>query len=106
MIRRFATLVILPLLLAACGGGDAEPVADDGQGARGEVLGGTISDDMIPLDQLTSHSPPQAEAAGGASADGGAGEDAAPDAAPDTQPDEAEAADAAPDPEPDEQPEG
>jgi len=59
----------LPLLLAACGG-DA-----GGEGERktaaGEVLGGTISDDMLPLDTVTSQSPPLREKAtgGGGSAD-------------------------------------
>ncbi|MCK0129206.1 hypothetical protein [Erythrobacter sp. F6033] len=47
-------------LLAACG--DPEPAGEtateQGGAATGEVLGGSISDDMIPLDQLTSTSPP------------------------------------------------
>ena len=45
--------------LAACGEDAAEaPAEGDERGARGEVLGGTISDDMIPLEELTSTSPP------------------------------------------------
>lgn len=44
--------------LAACG---SEPVVDespdDGRSASGEVLEGSISDDMIPLDQLRSQPP-------------------------------------------------
>ncbi|GMM93473.1 hypothetical protein [Qipengyuania sp. MTN3-11] len=52
-------LVIPLLLLAGCQ--DEAPVpteADTGREAAGEVLGGTISDDMLPLDRLRSQSPP------------------------------------------------
>ncbi len=50
--------VILPsvLALAACGG-DPGPSADGGS-ASGEVLEGSISDAMLPLDTLQSQSPP------------------------------------------------
>lgn len=50
--------VILPsvLALAACGG-DPAPSAD-GASASGEVLEGSISDAMLPLDSVQSHSPP------------------------------------------------
>ncbi|MBH5323528.1 hypothetical protein [Aurantiacibacter sediminis] len=47
------------MLLAACNG-DEVPADDDPREASGEVLEGTISDDMIPLDQLRSQ-PPLAE---------------------------------------------
>ena len=56
-----APILAMPLALAlvACGDDSVTPAADgDDRGARGEVLGGTISDDMIPLDQLQSRSPP------------------------------------------------
>ncbi len=46
--------------LSACGDDAAQvdqTVAQGGK-AAGEVLGGTISDDMLPLDTLTSQSPP------------------------------------------------
>lgn len=51
--------LILPLLaLTAC---EEETPADvsteTGGQAAGEILGGTISDDMIPLEELTSSSP-------------------------------------------------
>lgn len=62
MIR--ASLIIISCLaLAACGDSSA-PVAeqDDDATARGEVLGGTISDDMLPLDTLRSKSPPLQQA--------------------------------------------
>ena len=41
----------LVLLLAAC------HKADEGRSATGQVLQGTISDNMIPLDKLTSEAP-------------------------------------------------
>ena len=48
----------LPLLalLAACGG---DAPADDGRAASGEVLEGTISDAMLPLDRVRSEPPPE-----------------------------------------------
>ncbi|MBV7265025.1 hypothetical protein [Erythrobacter ani] len=53
-------------LLAACGSdepvNDSAAVDQEGQ-LRGDVLGGSISDDMLPLDQLTSQSPPLETAA-------------------------------------------
>lgn len=57
-------------LLAACGD---EPADDgDGRSASGEVLEGTISDAMLPLDQLQSEppllQPERAPAAGGEAA--------------------------------------
>lgn len=56
-----AQLLLAPLvLLAACEDEAAEPVdtTETGGEAAGEVLGGTISDEMIHLEQLTSTSPP------------------------------------------------
>ncbi len=47
-------VMLLPLaLVAACG---EEPV-DDGRAASGEVLEGTISDAMLPLDRVQSEPP-------------------------------------------------
>jgi hypothetical protein len=48
-------LILLPLaLLAAC----KDEVADDsGRSASGEVLEGTISDAMLPVDRVTSEPP-------------------------------------------------
>lgn len=47
-------IALAPLvLLTACGG---EP-ADDGRAASGEVLEGTISDAMLPLDTVRSQPP-------------------------------------------------
>ena len=62
------------LLLGACGSGqDTARESGDAKEAEGEVLGGSISDDMIPLGELQSQSPPMKEApaaAAGASATG------------------------------------
>ncbi len=60
---RFAVLALLASGLAACNG-DAPSENTTGEarrGAKGEVLGGTISDDMLPLDTLRSRSPPLEE---------------------------------------------
>lgn len=49
-------------LLAACGGDNTvKEQPTDARTARGEVLGGTISDDMLPLDTRRSQSPPLQE---------------------------------------------
>ena len=42
------------LVLYACGG---DATAPDGDGARGDVLEGSINDDMIPLDTVRSQPP-------------------------------------------------
>jgi hypothetical protein len=41
-------------LVAAC---DGETPADDGRAASGEVLEGTISDAMLPVDRVRSEAP-------------------------------------------------
>lgn len=83
------------LALAACGSSGGDQAAG-GAGARGELKGGTVTDDMLPLDQLKSKSPPlkPSPAATGTSAGSGeadaaseneesAGEDAAATDEPD-----------------------
>ena len=73
-LAKFAALVTAGAFLAACESESAPPpVEDDGRAtAEGEVLGGTISDDMLPLDTLRSQSPPQGSGSGsgGSSAEG------------------------------------
>lgn len=71
-------LAIFPALvaLAACGEEPTEAPADDRRGAEGEVLGGTISDAMLPLPTVRSQSPPlesspASPAAAGPPAEGG-----------------------------------
>ncbi|MCP9222221.1 hypothetical protein MKP08_05610 [Erythrobacter sp. LQ02-29] len=56
MIRhsRFLACAGLALALAACGD---KAEKSEGGSARGEVLGGTINDDMLPLDTVRSTSP-------------------------------------------------
>ncbi|PLK23592.1 hypothetical protein C0V72_08720 [Porphyrobacter sp. TH134] len=51
-----AALLVLTLCLAACEEQAAAPAAQGGA-ASGEVLEGSISDAMIPLDQLESQAP-------------------------------------------------
>ena len=85
-IMTFAPIA-LAVALAACSD-EAEPEAVQGPGeqggkAAGEVLGGSISDAMLPLDQLQSQSPPLRTAPPG---DGEAGE-----AEPEAEAEEAEA---------------
>jgi hypothetical protein len=62
-MTRFPIIACACFALAACGGNDT-PDGGDGdeqRNARGEVLGGSITDDMLPLDTVTSQSPPQAD---------------------------------------------
>ena len=70
-MNRYAMIAATSLALAACGD-DPAPSGEQGEenlDARGEVLGGTISDDMLPLDTVTSQSPSQAEEAAAAVSD-------------------------------------
>ena len=63
---KLACLLVLPLLAALAGCGGAEQGAEgERRTAVGEVLGGTISDDMLPLDTVTSQSPLLREKSGG-----------------------------------------
>ncbi|MFN4019675.1 MAG: hypothetical protein ACK4IC_04060 [Erythrobacter sp.] len=55
-MNRAVPLVALMLLCAACTEA-AAPTAERGGEAAGEVLGGSISDAMIPLEQLDSQAP-------------------------------------------------
>ena len=51
-----ALILVSCLLLAACGDKPSGP-AERGGKAAGEVLGGEISDAMIPLDEVSSQAP-------------------------------------------------
>lgn len=55
-MNRFALLAALALLAAGCTE-EASAPAKQGARAAGEVLGGEISDAMIPLDQIESQAP-------------------------------------------------
>ena len=51
--------LVLPVLLvlSACEDEPEVSVEDDGREASGQVLEGSISDEMIPLDQVRSQAP-------------------------------------------------
>ena len=62
MIYRLPAALIPLALLAGCGDEPvAEPTDNDGRSAEGEVIGGTISDAMLPLDTVRSQAPPMTE---------------------------------------------
>lgn len=99
-LRRTAVLVVLPLALAACGKSDQSAKAT----AAGEVLPGSASDAMLPLDTLRSQPPlaPPVEASSQArerkpeAAADAAPSDAASAAAADTAPADAESSSVVP----------
>lgn len=70
------------LALAACTD-QPEPAGPERGSAAGEVLGGEVSDDMLPLDTTRSTSPPDPRAgtAGADDGPGGPGEGGLPGAA-------------------------
>lgn len=58
MIHRLPAALFPLALLAGCGEEPgAEPTDNDGRAAAGEVIGGTISDAMLPLDTVRSQAP-------------------------------------------------
>ncbi len=56
MTRAALLALCLALALAACGDQAAAPT-EEGGAASGEVLAGSVSDAMIPLEQLDSQAP-------------------------------------------------
>ncbi|MBX7533041.1 hypothetical protein K3165_08920 [Qipengyuania sp. 1XM1-15A] len=86
-MKRLVSVLAVSLVLASCGKDAAEVEERNADStARGEVLGGTISDDMLPLDTVQSQSPPRAGqdiSAGGEVDETSSSE---PDAQPDPQP--------------------
>ena len=54
IVKRLSCALPALVLLAGCGG---EAPADDGRAASGDVLEGTISDDMLPVDRARSEPP-------------------------------------------------
>jgi len=76
--KRFLLAMPALALLAACGG--EAPTDDDGRAASGEVLEGSISDEMLPIDRVRSEPPledPEAFAKARSAADGAASADSA-----------------------------
>ncbi len=63
-LRHIAFMLVMPLALAGCGGSDNSA----GGTAAGEVLPGSVSDAMLPLDTVKSQPPPapMVEASGAA----------------------------------------
>jgi hypothetical protein len=55
-MTRLIAPALLALLLTACGGDEAKKAEGAGT-AQGEVLPGSVSDAMIPLDQVKSQAP-------------------------------------------------
>lgn len=95
-MNKLTGLVALALLtLTACGKGDEK--AKGAGKAEGEILPGSTSDAMIPVDQIKSQ-PPLAPKAEGSDKPGDKGKPAAKDAKPasDAPADEAPAKDPAP----------
>lgn len=83
MKLRTASLASLALLVAACGDEPAEPAGADGErSAEGDVLGGTISDEMLPLDTVRSQSPSLKEAGEDGEGEGGEGSASQPASQP------------------------
>lgn len=71
---RFAALLLAPLALAACQGGDKPAQKNT---AAGEILEGSVSDAMLPLDTVRSQPPlaPPPTASGKPTAKGSAAAD-------------------------------
>lgn len=60
---RHSALTVLSLvavLVTACSSETPATSEDDNELAKGEILGGSISDAMLPLESVTSQSPPLA----------------------------------------------
>ncbi|RIV85054.1 hypothetical protein [Aurantiacibacter zhengii] len=69
IIRTMAVAAPLLLALSACNDEPEVDTQDDGREASGEVLEGTISDAMLPLDQVRSQAPLMEEAEDGENAE-------------------------------------
>ena len=83
---RFAFLALMPVLLLASCADDAAPTVEEGEReASGEVLEGSISDEMLPLEQVRSQAPSAAAESEEADADGDPDADADADAETETE---------------------
>lgn len=82
-MKPIATFAVpFALLLAGCEEGADTSTAQQGGKVEGNVLGGTISDEMLPLEELRSQSPAAKRAAETDQASAGAGASEAPAAEP------------------------
>jgi hypothetical protein len=63
-MNRLIVPALLALLLSGCGGDEAKKAGGAGT-AQGEVLPGSVSDAMIPLDQVKSQAPLAPKVEGG-----------------------------------------
>ena len=99
MSVRFTLALVLGSALAGCGSSGEVAATDEGANAQGEILGGTISDTMVPIEEVRSSSPPmKKEGSDSAGTNGGAsGRDSDDDdttqtenSTPANEPDEAE----------------
>jgi hypothetical protein len=68
-MTRLIAPALLALLLSGCGGGESKKAEGAGT-AQGEVLPGSVSDAMIPLDQVKSQAPLAPKVESSAKADG------------------------------------
>ncbi|MEL7199780.1 MAG: hypothetical protein AAGL10_15825 [Pseudomonadota bacterium] len=105
-MKPIALLFATPVFLLASSCSD-EAATDEATGAvqegevSGEILGGTISDDMLPLEQLRSQSPSARDDPEGAASNRGGSASAASsssDASSDSAPESAETDQPAPEP--------
>jgi hypothetical protein len=69
MMIRYAAPLLSLALLAACGDEPTAPDTSGEAGVEGNVLEGSISDAMLPLDTITSESPSAKGASGEAGGD-------------------------------------
>ena len=100
-MKCFVCIIAASLALASCGDDAAEVDERNAEEtARGEVLGGSISDNMLPLDSVTSQAPPREVEGSEAGADQDGGEDGDPSTEPDVQQQEDAESDPAPEPAP------
>ncbi|KPM21627.1 hypothetical protein AAJ72_14915 [Citromicrobium sp. RCC1885] len=86
MTRRIFAICASALLLASCGDSKDAAESNDAEetGPQGEVLGGSITDSMLPIAMVQSQSPKRGdddgEGGADASEDGDASQDGADDA--------------------------
>lgn len=76
MIKNVVSLIAAATVLGACSEEPAPAPMTDDASASGNVLEGSINDEMLPLDTVQSQSPPAAGTDSDGEGDEGNGEDA------------------------------